>query len=81
MTRTSEDGRKAQCPGCSHPIKHLESSQVVDDGVDIWHADCFKMKYGEQSAMTDREMREIRVRKWANFDKLPKNQYGARRIA
>ena len=81
MTRTLEDGAKAACPGCGHPIKHREPSRVVDDGKDIWHADCYRMKHGELSAMDEREARDRMVQRWANFDRLPSNPHGARRIA
>jgi hypothetical protein len=81
MTRTVEDGAKAACPGCRHPIEHRESAQVVDDGQDIWHSDCYKMQHGERSAMTEREARDHRVQRWAHFDRLPSGPHGARRIA
>jgi len=81
MTLTSEGGRKAVCPGCRHPIKHLESAKVVDDGANIWHSDCYRMKNGELSAMDEREARDRRVQNWAHFNMLPTNPYGARRIA
>jgi len=81
MVLNTDAGQKAMCPGCQNVIKHREPSRVVDDGKDIWHADCFKMKHGELSAMDEREARDRRVQNWAHFNMLPTNPYGARRVA
>lgn len=81
------------CPRCGGAIINKEQEGAVDDGDNFWHADCWKDRFGNESALDLRRIREIRreqmerevrwdkVTRWANFKNLPKGKYGARRIA
>ena len=89
MVLSTDAGQKAMCPGCKNVIKHRENVGVVDDGKNLWHTDCWREhKKCHEAAMDPkwqneegRDVRQQRVLRWANFNRLPPNKYGGRKIA
>jgi hypothetical protein len=81
MVLNTDDGYKAQCPKCRGVIKHGENVGVVDDGKNLWHSDCWRDRFGYESAKSAKQVREEACMRWANFDKQPPNPHGARKIA
>lgn len=91
MTLTTDSGMKPMCPKCRGYIKNKEQVGVVDDGKNLWHSDCFKDRFGNESATTrrqqarDRLERFMRTDRWARFGEQPVNpiqrKSGARRVA
>ncbi len=75
MVLTTDSGMKARCANrrCRNPIIHREQVGVVDDGRNLWHADCFRDRFGNES---------VRDRKWLRESRLTPLQRiaGARRV-
>lgn len=88
MVLTTDSGQKAACPRCKGYIKHGENVGIVDDGKNLWHSDCWRDRFGPESAQNTkwlneegRDVRQARTLRWANFNRQAPNKYGARKVA
>lgn len=81
MALNTDGGQKLMCPKCRGVIKHKEQCGIVDDGYNLWHTDCWRDRFGDDTAHDAKWARDELVQRWLHFDKLPPNLYGARRVA
>ena len=54
MVLNIDDGHKLLCPKCRGVIHNKEQVGIVDDGNNIWHSDCWKDRFGPESAYDDK---------------------------
>jgi hypothetical protein len=81
MVANTDAGQKPMCPICGGVISPHDQHGCVLGKDDLHHTDCHQDLHGERSAMDERAARDLQVQRWAQFDRLPSNKHGARRIA